>query len=229
MTDHKHDLAARLGRLDSCAVSDALDSLGLPAAVTGIRRLSTARPIAGPVRTVRLGTAKPGHGAPRRHLCTAAVEAARDGDILVIEQHSGIDAAGWGGVLSAAAKANGIAGVVVDGPARDVEEAIERDFPVYAREATARTARGRIHEVEDNGEITVGGVTVNPGDLVIADASAVVFVPAARAEEVVAAAERITAKERLMTAAVLSGEPVSRVMGADYESMLERGDQGQDS
>lgn len=157
------------------------------------------------------------------------MEAARDGDILVIEQHSGIDAAGWGGVLSAAAKANGIAGVVVDGPARDVEEAIERDFPVYAREATARTARGRIHEVEDNGAITVGGVTVNPGDLVIADASAVVFVPAARAEEVLAAAERITAKERLMTAAVLSGEPVSRVMGADYESMLERGDQGQDS
>ncbi|MEE8515882.1 MAG: RraA family protein [Alphaproteobacteria bacterium] len=223
MVDQTQDAVARLRLLDSCAVSDALDSLNLPAAVTGIQRLATDKAIAGRVMTVKLGTEKRDDGPPR-HLGTAAVEAAEPGDILVIEQLTGINAAGWGGVLSNAAQVKGIAGIIVEGPARDIEESRELGFPVFARSATARTARGRIFEVDFNGDITVGDVTVAPGDLVIADASAVVFVPAARADEVLAAAERITEKERLMTVAVRRGDPVSQVMGADYERMLNQAD-----
>lgn len=223
MADQTEDPVARLRKLDTCAVSDALDSLDLPAAVTGIQRLATDKAIAGRVVTVQLGADKP-VGAPPRHLGTAAVEVAEEGDILVIEQRTGINAAGWGGVLSNAAQVKGIAGVIVEGPARDIEESRELGFPVFARMATARTARGRIFEVDFNGDITVGDVTVAPGDLVIADASAVVFVPAARADEVLAAAERITEKERLMTVAVRRGDPVSQVMGADYETMLNQSD-----
>lgn len=218
MADQNRDPVARLRLLDTCAVSDALDSLNLPPAVTGIARLATDQAIAGRVVTVKLGTDAP--AGPARHLGTAAVEAAQQGDILVIEQSTGINAAGWGGVLSNAAQVKGIAGIIVEGPARDIEESRELGFAVFARMATARTARGRIFEVDFNGEITVGDVTVAPGDLVIADASAVVFVPAGRADEVLAVAERITEKERLMTAAVRRGDPVSQVMGADYESML---------
>ncbi len=223
MADQSEDPVARLRLLDTCAVSDALDSLKLPSAVTGIARLATDQAIAGRVVTVKLGTDAPA-GGPARHLGTAAVEVAEEGDILVIEQRTGINAAGWGGVLSNAAQVKGIAGIIVEGPARDIEESRELGFPVFARMATARTARGRIFEVDFNGEITVGDVTVAPGDLVIADASAVVFVPAARADEVLAVAERITEKERLMTAAVRRGDPVSQVMGADYESMLNQPD-----
>ncbi len=227
MADQTEDPVARLKKLDTCAVSDALDSLNLPAAVTGIARLATDRAIAGRVVTVKLGTEKPAD-SPARHLGTAAIEAAEAGDILVIEQSTGINAAGWGGVLSNAAQVKGIAGIIVEGPARDIEESRELGFAVFARMATARTARGRIVEVDFNGEITVGDVTVVPGDLVIADASAVVFVPAARADEVLAAAERITEKERLMTAAVRRGDPVSEVMGADYETMLNQSDNQSD-
>ncbi len=226
MADQTKDPVARLKKLDTCAVSDALDSLNLPAAVTGIQRLATDQAIAGWVVTVKLGTEKPAGAAPR-HLGTAAVEAAEAGDILVIEQRTGINAAGWGGVLSNAAQVKGIAGIIVEGPARDIEESRELGFPVFARMATARTARGRIFEVDFNGDITVGDVTVAPGDLVIADASAVVFVPQARAAEVLAVAERITEKERLMTRAVRRGDPVSQVMGADYESMLNQPDKAE--
>ena len=219
MADQTEDPVARLKKLDTCAVSDALDSLDLAPAVTGILRLATDKAIAGRVMTVKLGTEARDDGPPR-HLGTAAVEAAQQGDILVIEQRTGVNAAGWGGVLSNAAQVKGIAGIIVDGPARDIEESRELGFAVFARMATARTARGRIFEVDFNCEITVGDVTVAPGDMVIADASAVVFVPAARADEVLAVAERITEKERLMTAAVRRGDAVSQVMGADYESML---------
>jgi regulator of RNase E activity RraA len=220
--DTGSDPVVRLGRLDSCAVSDALDSLGLPPAVTGLRAMTTGKRIAGRIVTVKLGAARI-EGAPMRHLCTAAVEAAAPGDVLVIEQRTGIDAAGWGGVLSHAAVARRIAGVIVDGPARDIDEAAELGFPVYARSATARTARGRIYEQGFNVPVALGDTIVAPGDLVLADASGVVLIPAARAEAVIATAERIVAKERLMAVDVRAGQPVSRVMGASYEHMLDGG------
>ena len=211
----------RLLKLDTCAVSDALDGLGMDGAVTGIRQLSAEHRIAGRVMTVKLGSDQP-VGGSIRHLCSGAIEAAGRGDIIVVEQLTGIDAAGWGGVLSTAAKHKGIAGVILEGPARDIDESRALGFPVYARYATARTARGRIFEQEYDCSITVGNVEVNPGDLVIADASAVVFIKAARAEDVLTAAELINAKEALMTVALLQGKPASEVMGADYESMLDK-------
>lgn len=214
------EIVGRLKALDSCAVSDSLDALGLPSAVTGIGAQSLAKRIAGSVVTVKL-VDKRVEGAPVRHLCTAAIEAANTGDILVIEQRTGIDAAAWGGVLSNAAQNVGIAGVIVDGPARDIDEAGELGFPVYARNATARTARGRIFELDFNIEIKIGDASVSPGDLVMADGSGVVLVPSDRSLEVVNLAENIVAKEKLMTAAVRRGEPVSQVMGANYENMLQ--------
>ena len=75
------DLILRLSRLDSCAVSDALDKLGLKGSITGIRRFSTDKRIAGRVLTVKLDRAE-GRAAslhPPRHLCTAAIEAASPG------------------------------------------------------------------------------------------------------------------------------------------------------
>ena len=213
----------RLLKLDTCAVSDALDSLGLDGAVTGIRQLSTEQRIAGRVMTVKLGSDQP-VGGPVRHLCSGAIEAAGPGDIIVVEQLTGIDAAGWGGVLSTAAKYKGIAGVILEGPARDIDESRAMGFPVYARHATARTARGRIFEQEFDCVITVGNVEVYPGDLVIADASAVVFIKDERAEDIIKAAERITAKEALMVEALQEGKPAGEVMGTDYESMLDKPD-----
>ena len=115
-----------------------------------------------------------------RHLGTAAIDAAHPGDVIVVEQRTGIDAASWGGNLALGAKLQRVAGVIVDGPARDVDECRQHDFPVFARTHTARTARGRIVETGTNVPIMVGDIPVAPGDYVVADGSAVVFVGAAR-------------------------------------------------
>lgn len=214
------DLIARLNQLDSCAVSDALDKLGLAGAVAGIHRLSTDRRIAGCVRTVTLDRAE--GRSNTRHLCTAAIEAASPGDIIVVEQRTGIDAASWGGNLALGAKLRGVAGVIIEGPARDVDECRELDFPVFARNQTARTARGRIVEVATNEPITVGDVTVSPGDYVVADGSAVVFVAARDIERVLDAAASIMERERTMAQALRDGMPIGQVMGANYEQMLKK-------
>src|SRR6266704_5963012 len=151
------DLVSRLNRMDSCAVFDALDKHGLKGVVTGIHRLSKERRIAGRVLTVKLDLDKGGSTAGR-HLSTAAIEAAKPGDVIVVEQRTGIDAAGWGGNLSLGAKLRGVAGVVVEGPTRDVDEARRYDFPVFARDHTSRTARGRIAETRTTVPITAGAV-----------------------------------------------------------------------
>ena len=215
------DLTLRLQRLDSCAVSDALDKLGLTGVAQGIERLATARRISGRVVTVKLEAAD-GRPASSRHLGTTAIEAARPGDVIVIEQRTGIDAASWGGNLSCAAQLRGIAGVIVDGPARDIDEAQVCDFALFARSRTPHTARGRIVETGTNVPIVVSGVAVTPGDFVVADGTGVVFVTARDIEPVLAAAEAIAARERAMASALRQGTPVTEVMGKNYETMLER-------
>ena len=213
-------LDERLATLDACAVSDAMDRLGIVGSVTSLLRLATKKRLSGQVVTVKLAAG----GAPagsHRHLCTGAIEAADPGSVIVVEQATGVDAAGWGGVLSNAAVQRQLSGVIVEGPARDIDEADALGFPVFARRATCRTARGRVYEESFGAPVRVGEVEVRAGDYVVADASGAVFIPAARVEEVVGVAESIVAREQLMTQAVLAGQPVSVVMGADYEKMLE--------
>ena len=86
----------------------------------------------------------------------------------------------------------------------------------------ARTARGRVAEAEVNQRVTVAGVSVSPGDYVLADASGVAIVPAADIERVLVAAEEFVAREAAMAKALLAGTPISQVMGANYEHMLKQ-------
>ena len=221
-------LVARLLRLDTCAASDALDRLGLTGVVLGIAPMSPPAKIGGRVVTIRLvdrtaANLPAGQAGAQtaRHLGTAAIEAAQPGDVIVIE-HGRLDAAGWGGILSAAAKKKGIAGVVCEGAVRDIDEARELGFPVFARAAVPLTARGRVVEESFNRPVRVGGIDVSPGDLVLADGSGVVFIAASKAKGVIEAAEAIAAREAKMKTAVLAGDRVSQVMGRDYETMLQR-------
>jgi regulator of RNase E activity RraA len=209
----------RLRRLDCCAVSDALDKLGLGGVVSGIAQASGTRRIAGRVITMKLGVGDPPPGPPR-HLGTTAIELGGSDNVIVVEQRTGIEAGSWGGILSLAAKVRGIAGVIADGPVRDIDESRELGLPVFANRFTALTARGRVVEKGVNVPVEVFGVSVNAGDYVIADSSAVIFIEARNVAKVVEAAEAIAAKEALMAKAVLAGTPVHEVMGGNYEFML---------
>lgn len=207
--------------LDTCVVSDAMDALGLSGVAEGMSRLATDRKVAGKVQTVKLEEA---HGRKaERHLCTGAVDAAEAGDVIVVEHHSRADCAGWGGILSKAASVKGLAGTIVDGMARDIDEAQAFDYPVFARGSVPRTARNRIIETAFNVPVTIDGIAVAPGDWVLADGTGMVFLPADRAAEVIAKAEDLFAKEAAMLKAVEAGTPVGQVMAGNYERMLEQG------
>ena len=225
-------LVDQLRELDTPSVSDALDALGLSGAVPGLQALSVHRRIAGRAQTVQLAHAEDvppdPPGTSKRHLCTAAVAASGKGDVIVVA-HPGDRAAGWGGLLTRAAHLRGVEGTLVDGPARDVDESRELGYAVYARSATPVTARGRIAELAWNTPVEFGGVTVSPGDLVLADGSGVVFVPAGRAEEIVAKARSLAAREAAMARDLDAGHPVTEVMGRSYEELAGQGVTGSDS
>jgi regulator of RNase E activity RraA len=216
--------AERLRKLDACAVSDALDKLGLPGCVTGLRSASPGRRIAGRVHTVKLVAGTPPVDRPPVHLGAAAIDASGPGDVIVVEQSTGIDAGCWGGILSRGAQHKGVSGVICEGLARDVDEAREIGFPVFCRGYTARTARTRVYEDATDVPIQVGGFTVEPGFYAICDSSAAIFVSPADIERVLAAAEDIAAREAEMTRRLAAGEAASAVLGADYEYMLKRDD-----
>jgi 4-hydroxy-4-methyl-2-oxoglutarate aldolase len=213
---------ARLRVFDACVLSDALDSLGLPGTVTGLLATLPGRRVVGRVHTVRLAEGKPPAGAPVRHLGAASIDAAAPGEVIVVEQRTGQDAGSWGGILSRAARQKGIEAVIADGPLRDVDEAREIGFPVFCRSFTAFTARGRVHEAASDVPVTIGTVTVHPGDYVLADSSACVFVTPDRIEAVIAAATRIARKEAEMIRRIEAGEGASAVLGATYEHMLDK-------
>jgi 4-hydroxy-4-methyl-2-oxoglutarate aldolase len=215
---------ARLRRLDACAVSDAFDRLKLSGVVSGVPRQAGAGRIAGVAVTVKLDASPASHATPPpgspRHLGTAAIEIAGPYNVIVVEQRTGIEAGCWGGLLTLGAKVRGVAGVVADGPVRDIDEARMYDFPIFTRALTATTARGRVVERSTNAPVIAWGVTVNPGDYVIADASAVIFIAAVDIDRVLEVAESIAAREANMAKAILAGVPISKVMGGDYETML---------
>jgi 4-hydroxy-4-methyl-2-oxoglutarate aldolase len=215
------DLLERLARLDACAVSDAGDSLGGSGALVGLHRLWPCGPMAGRVVTVRL---VPAEEAPARkvHLGAAAISAAGAGDVIVVDNRGRLDCGGWGGLLTLAARAKGVAGVVIHGACRDIGEAEDLGFPVYGLATTPRTARGRVAEASTGDPVEITGVVVRTGDLVLGDATGVVVVPADEAEAVIGAAEGIVARESAMAERLRSGRAPEEVLGAAYEDMLRR-------
>lgn len=221
----RSETLARLSAIDTCALSDALDKLGLDGQVTGLRRESGQGRIAGVAVTVKLGTGDPPPGPPR-HLGTAAIEASDEHSIIVVEQRTGVEAGCWGGLLTRGARHANVRAVVADGPVRDIDEARELGFPIFTNKLTCFTARSRVVEKATNVPVEIGTVIVKPGDYVVADDSAVVVIDPHNVAAVLEAAESICAREAAMIAEMAKGTTMGEVLGSKYEDMLKRDQNG---
>ncbi len=206
--------------LSTTNVADALDACSLKGATFGIRPIwEHGRKIAGRAITVKMTAA--GETKNPRHLGVDAIASADPGDIVVIDNGGRIDTSCWGGVLATGASLKGIAGVVVDGAVRDVDDYVELDFPVFARGSVTATARGRIMEESTNSMIQFAGVQVRPRDFVMADRSGVVVVPSEHHHRVIDKALELYQREEAMIGdlkAGLSMQEVDKKYG--YENML---------
>jgi 4-hydroxy-4-methyl-2-oxoglutarate aldolase len=176
-----------LDRWLALGASTLYEASGLPCAIDpAIRPVWAGATLAGPAYPVRC--------APGDNLAIhLALERVPRGSVLVVTTDDFV-AGYWGEVLTVAAEAAGVTGLVIDGGVRDVAALARRRFPVFARGVSVRgTVKASAPSV--GGAIRMSGVDVAPGDLVVADDDGVVVLPAAELPRVLAAGEARAAKE----------------------------------
>jgi regulator of RNase E activity RraA len=169
-------------------------------------RLPGARglvPLTGTTGTTRLvGPAWTVRTRPGDNLVVhKAVDLARPGDVLVIDAGGGADRAIIGDLICRHAVSRGIAGIVLDGAARDVREIAALGLPVFARGVT-HLGPYKDGPGEIGGPVAVGGLTVSTGDLIVGDENGVLALPADRAGQIADAAEALLRREAGIVAAI---------------------------
>ena len=196
-------------------ISDVMDELGIAPGAIGATTLKPTLPgklIVGPALTVRNITRRidPLLAAEKNLNGMAEFEAhnlAEDGDVLVIAGVSGMS--NMGGISALTGQRQGERGSIVMGGIRDVRHSRSIGYPLWASEITPITGKWRLETVEINGEIQMGEVRVNAGDLVIADDTGVVFVPRDSLLAVLELCEKKQNAEDTRISAVEGGVPVT--------------------
>ncbi len=192
------DLIAKLAAFPPAILSDATGRRGSMHGT--IRRMTPGLTLCGPALTVE---ARPGDNL----LMHAALAIAKPGDVLVVDGRGDVSCALAGGLMGRQAKLQKMAGWVVDGALRDIDELAEIGLPAFARAACPggpdKEGPGRVGVT-----ITCGGQVVEPGDIIVGDADGVAVIPRAIAAEAVALAEAKTAQENQRRAEMEAGKLV---------------------
>lgn len=154
--------------------------------------------IVGPASTVVLRRVLKSDTRSYPNQALQILDEAPAGNILVYVLEDGLNIAGMGNLMATTAKVRGLAGAVIDGGVRDIEEITQIGFPVYSRSVTPATSVGRLVSVSKNEPVMCGGVRVRPGDYLMGDWDGVVVVPVEAAERVVELIRQYDEKESKM-------------------------------
>lgn len=184
-------ISERAGKLATSTLANALDLVGLHNnVIVHIKAVAPGFRFSGPAVTVKEVAGQHGDFTSDDFRVGAMIDAAQAGDVIAIGC-AGAEASTWGGMASLAAKLKGVAGLLVDGAVRDLEEMIEFDFPVFSRHMVPTTGRLRLKIDDINVPVVIDGVTVSPGDTIVADGTGVVCLPVQRTEEILEIAEKL--------------------------------------
>ncbi len=190
------DIAASL-------LGDAMNRSNVMAAA--IKPVAPGTRLAGQARTVTTMSGDNG-------IIHAAIPLLRAGEVLVVDAARLDDVAVWGEIMTHAAMARGVAGLVLDGAIRDVAAIREMGFPVYCRAVVPRGPHKGFGGTID-APIACGGVPVAPGDLVVGDDDGVAVVPLAAVDTVLAAAQAAEIREQETIAKIRQGATTAGLLG----------------
>jgi len=200
-------------------LSDILDSMGVAGAIPGsvLKPVLPGKKIAGPAVTLkyipeRLTPVQAFHRKDKAKLADRDAYALTEpGDIVVIDGGGRGDISAMGGLSTLFAKKYGLAGNIVDCGVRDVEGMRKLDYPVWSRGVTPITGKFRFEALEVNGPVVCSGITVQPGDLVVADDTGVVIIPREMIGLVVKQAIEASQKEDKLVKAVEEGSSLDQI------------------
>jgi 3-hexulose-6-phosphate synthase/6-phospho-3-hexuloisomerase len=193
------EIRAILKEVSTSNISDAMHRKG---AMKGIRPLVRGKMVgtAVTVQTFPGDWAKP----------VEAIDIAKEGDVIVIYNENK-DIACWGGLATQSSLNKGIAGVVIEGAARDIDEIENLGLPIYTSNAVPNAGDPKGFG-EINAEITCGGQTVKPGDYIVGDESGVVVIPAERAYELARRAKEVYKTEKRLFDEIKRGGTLSEIL-----------------
>ena len=189
-------LIKALGTMATAHLSDNMNRL--VAGGAALRPMHRDGKLAGPAFTV---TVAPGDNL----MVHKAIDIAAPGDVIVVDAGGELTQAIIGDIMSSLAEKRGVAGFVIYGAIRDSAELAARRFPVYACGVTHRGPY-KNGPGEINVPVALGGMVVQPGDIMVGDADGVVAVPQAHAEDILALAQAQLAKETATLKAIARGK-----------------------
>ena len=204
--------------------SDGLDRLGIEGCPHGIGPLWDACPkIVGPAVTLKLVPVGQAEESPVLGTLEA-IKLGRPGDVLVIDQGGRMDVNSFGGVAGFTTRHLGLAGCVMDGVTRDIDEFKQLNLPVFGKGFIQQSIRNRCACAGYAIEVQLGGVTVRPGDLIMADENGVCVVPKDKMTEVLEFAKLFKSIEDSVIEAVRGGtDPVVAHERVRYDMMTKAG------
>ncbi len=191
--------------LDSATLHEAAGQIG--ALPSGIKPIAHGMRLEGPAFTVS--------SPPANNLWLhKALAVATAGDVLVVEVGGHYEAGYWGEIMTVAAQARGVVGLVIDGCVRDVEQITALGFPVCSHGLCIRgTGKDTTTPGSLNDPIRIGDVTISPGDLIVGDGDGVVAIPSDRVEEVLEKSQERLDKEAAVMERLRRGETTLDIYG----------------
>jgi 4-hydroxy-4-methyl-2-oxoglutarate aldolase len=197
------ELIQQLSEFSTATLHEAMGKYG--ALPSGIKPVSPEMKVCGTAVTV--------HSMPRDNMILhRAIAQAATGDVIIAHVSDFWEAGYWGEIMAVAAQARGIAGLVIDGCVRDADPITALGFPVFARglciHGTTKFGDGTLNQ-----PITIGQVTIHPGDVIVGDRDGVVIVPADRLAETITKAQAREDKEAQVMSRLRDGETTLEIYG----------------
>ena len=197
----QQEIVARLRKLPTAAVSDALDQAGIEGALHGVAPLSDDFRAVGPAFTARYAPIDGTVGDTVGYF----LDDVPPGAVIVIDNDGRTDVTVWGGIMTEIAAVRGIAGTVINGACRDVSACLAQNYPLFSCGRFMRTGKDRVRLAVTGKPLAISGIEIQPGTLICADADGVVAVPAAEAGRITETAEHIERIEAGIAAAARAG------------------------
>ncbi|MGM9533296.1 RraA family protein [Intestinibacter sp.] len=190
----------RLKKLDTTCVSDAMDKLGIPCALYGVKPVIPGHVICGEAFTIKYKPCGQVKGTVGDFL-----DDVKPGNVIVIDNDGRTDCTVWGDIMAYTAKKIGVEATLIDGVCRDLPAVKKCDYPIFSKGYYMSTGKDRVEIASINEEVSVSNIPVCPGDIILGDDTGAVVIPRNCVEKVIEIAEGIEKTEKLILAEIDKG------------------------
>lgn len=204
--------------LDVCCVSDAMDRLGIPCGMEGIKAIVPGSVICGTAFTVHYVPCGIVKGTVGDFL-----DDVQPGQIVVIDNAGRTYCTVWGDLMSISAVRRGIGGTVIDGVCRDIPVIKKLNYKIFTRGHYMVTGKDRVEVDAVNVPVSISGIQVKPGDIILGDDTGVIAIPAEAAASVLKVSQEIAEKEAMIEEGLARGLSLREARAAvNYHSLQTR-------